>query len=98
MKTETVHRVYSDKLDTFITKFYGLPQQDRFTFEADWEASDDTLYDFEVTGVVNEHMSTKLDEFNRTSGRNMKYVTPILLNDLAGSGVIPTGTYMIELA
>ncbi len=93
-KIEYIVINYSE-LDVLVTNEYGV----EWEFIADQEAVNDTCIRFNIEGNnLDSYDRELLDKFITTKGREPGYgMCRLLLEDLAWSGLIPKGKYLIEV-
>lgn len=92
MKTETVHTVDYGDLDEFIAASYGLD-----TFEGTLESPNDSTHRFTVSDKsLDEYAIEDVKGFiERKSCEH--YSLGDILDDLCVKGLIPAGTYLVEV-
>lgn len=82
-------------------EFEALVQQTYgrgYEFTADMEASNDTTHQFTVPGEgICAFDQSELARF-KAGSHGIRFLAPVLLNDMAAQGIIPKGDYLIKVS
>ena len=98
ISTQTVHKVDSYRLEQFVNEVYAPQGVTDYSFQADQLAGNDTTHEFNVENDPND--ADSYDYFREwlESGGTTEYATNEVLNDLCRRGLIPAGTYLVDLS
>lgn len=89
---KTVFIVDYSSITDLISEYFEINHYD---FLEDVDARNNTAYMFEVIPALNQYEELKVKEF--LVNRKGTYSSPSILNSLCMKGVIPAGTYIIQV-
>lgn len=97
MTTKTTHHVKYGDLERLIEETYGFPE---YSIACEEECNNDTALTFDVNAAMkyrSEYDFKDLEEMIATK-KTKQWRTGLLMDDMCRRGLIPEGSYVVEVS